>query len=142
MNNRPRNVVRASLLASAISAALAGCGSSSESASTPGASTSATSPTSFRDGTYSAEGIYGNEPSSIGVTLTVIDGVVTEVDVQTRATNPTSLELQERFAEAVPEVVVGRPLADLEVDKLAGSSGTPVGFNDALDQIRRTADAE
>lgn len=116
---------------------LAGCGSSSEGREvTPSPRVTV----EYRDGAYSAEGSYGSLPSSIGVSLTLEDGVVTAVQVETRATNPTSLDLQERFAEAVPDVVVGRPIADLEVGKLAGSSGTPVGFNDALDQIRATAE--
>jgi hypothetical protein len=40
------------------------------------------------------------------------------------------LELQRSFAAAVPKVVVG---------KLAGSSGTPRGFNDAMTKIRQQA---
>jgi hypothetical protein len=59
--------------------------------------------------------------------------------VSPRATDPTSRELQERFADAVPEVVVGRPLDQVRVSRLAGSSGTPVGFNDALRRIRSQA---
>jgi len=40
----------------------------------------------------------------------------------------------------VPGVVVGRPIEGLRVDRLAGSSGTPVGFNDALEMIRQQAE--
>jgi hypothetical protein len=36
-------------------------------------------------------------------------------------------------------VVVGRPLDQVKVGKLAGSSGTPQGFNDAINQIKRQA---
>ena len=36
-----------------------------------------------------------------------------------------SLELQRRFAAAVPKVVVGRPIDQVNVGKLAGSSNTP-----------------
>jgi uncharacterized protein with FMN-binding domain len=119
------------LAAGAAAAALAGCTATSDE--------QPRSTSTFRDGTYSAEGEYGGLPSHIGVTVTLDDGVITDVDVATRATDPTSLDLQQRFAAAVPDVAVGRPIADLEVDKLAGSSGTPVGFNDALDQIRGQA---
>ncbi|MET0449652.1 MAG: hypothetical protein ABW004_14650 [Aeromicrobium sp.] len=93
----------------------------------------------YRDGTYEAEGEYGGLPSHIGVTLTLDDGVVTDVVVETRATDPTSLDLQRRFADAVPAVAEGRPIADLDVGRTAGSSGTPQGFNDALEQIRDQA---
>jgi uncharacterized protein with FMN-binding domain len=93
----------------------------------------------YRDGDYEARGWYGGQPSSIDVELTLRDGRVTAVDVTTNATNPTSLDLQERFAEAVPDEVVGRPIDEVEVGRLAGSSGTPDGFNDALDKIRAQA---
>lgn len=136
--NRSSNALLV-LAAGAVSMALSGCGGSDEPRSTPTPTSAAESAATFRDGTYVAEGTYGNGPSFIGVTLTVTDDIVTDVEVATRATDPTSLDLQERFAEAVPDVVVGRPLDGLEVDKLAGSSGTPVGFNDALDQIRDQA---
>jgi len=95
----------------------------------------------YTDGQYSADGWYGGLPSSIGVTVTLADDVVTAIAVTPHATNPTSLELQERFAEAVPEVVVGRDIDELQIDRLAGSSGTPVGFHDALDQIKSQAAA-
>ncbi|MTD16884.1 hypothetical protein GIS00_23400 [Nakamurella sp. YIM 132087] len=99
----------------------------------------ATPTSDYRDGDYAATGWYGGLPSSIDVELTLDDGVVSEVTVTPNATDPTSLDLQRRFAAAVPGVVVGRPIDGLEVGKLAGSSGTPQGFNDALEQIRREA---
>jgi uncharacterized protein with FMN-binding domain len=93
----------------------------------------------YADGTYRADGWYGNLPSSIGVELTVADDVITDVEVTTHATDPTSLDYQQRFADAVAEVVVGRPVDEVHLSKLAGSSGTPDGFNDALDRIKREA---
>jgi hypothetical protein len=47
-----------------------------------------------------------------------------------------SLDLQRRFAEAVPAVLVGKRIDEVHVDRLAGSSGTPVGFNAAIEQIK------
>lgn len=67
------------------------------------------------------------------------NGVVTSVQVRPHATVPRSLELQRAFAAAVPKVVVGKPLSEVLVGKLAGSSGTPKGFNDAIDKIRQEA---
>lgn len=131
----------------AAAAIVAGCGGGdlgASSTTTPASrtaapGTAATDAVTYRDGTYEAEGGYGGMPSHIGVTVTLDGGVVAEVEVDTRATDPTSLDLQERFADAIPDVVVGRAIADLEVGKTAGSSGTPVGFNDALEQIRDQA---
>ena len=93
----------------------------------------------YYDGRYSARGWYGGLPSSITVTLTLLDDVIAAVQVTPHATDPTSLDFQRRFAAAVPEVVVGRRIAEVKVDRIAGSSGTPVGFNDALRQIREQA---
>jgi uncharacterized protein with FMN-binding domain len=95
--------------------------------------------TTYADGTYQADGWYGGLPSSIGVELTLSDDVITDVDVTAHATDPTSLDYQRRFADAVPAIVVGRPINEVHVSRLAGSSGTPDGFNDALDQIKREA---
>jgi hypothetical protein len=58
--------------------------------------------------------------------------------VTPHATVPRSLELQRRFAEAVPRVV-GRPIDQVNVGKLAGSSNTPKGFNAAIRQIKDQA---
>lgn len=64
------------------------------------------------------------------MSLTLSDNIVTAVDVTPHATDPTSLDYQERFADAIDAVVVGKPITDL---------GTPDGFNDALEQIRTPA---
>ncbi|MGH2449825.1 MAG: hypothetical protein ACRDGE_00855 [Candidatus Limnocylindria bacterium] len=47
--------------------------------------------------------------------------------------------MQRRFAAAVPAVVVGKPIDEVKVGRLAGSSGTPDGFNDAIQRIKRQA---
>lgn len=93
----------------------------------------------YVDGQYSAEGQYGGLPSSIGVTVTLAAHIVTDVSVTPHATDPTSLDLQKRFAAAVPSVVVGRDLDEINVDRLAGSSGTPQGFNAALERVKAQA---
>ena len=95
----------------------------------------------YKDGTYTARGWYGSLPSSITVTVTLRGGLITAVKVQPHATNPTSLDLQKKFAAAVPAVVIGKPVAQVKVGKLAGSSGTPQGFNDALERIKEEANS-
>jgi uncharacterized protein with FMN-binding domain len=106
-----------------------------------GCATAATDTTRspYRDGVYTATGRYGSLPSSITVRVTLRNGVIRAVTVTPRATNPTSLALQRRFAAAVPAVVVGRPIARVQVGRLAGSSGTPDGFNRAIEQIKTQA---
>jgi hypothetical protein len=93
----------------------------------------------YRDGTYTAKGQYGNLPSFLTVTIQLEDDRITSTAVKTHATDPTSLDYQRRFAAAVPGAVQGKPIADLRVGRLAGSSGCPTGFNAALDQIRAKA---
>jgi uncharacterized protein with FMN-binding domain len=93
----------------------------------------------YADGVYTATGQYGGQPSFITVTATLAEDVITAVEVIPHATDPTSLDLQRRFAEAVPAVVVGKPIDEVYIDRLAGSSGTPVGFNAAIEQIKEQA---
>ena len=111
----------------------------SPSGQSPTPSTPEGDPAEYRDGQYTATGWYGGLPSSIIVDLSLRDGVITDVEVTPQAEDETSLDLQQRFAEAVPGVVVGRSIDEVELDKLAGSSGTTQGFNDAVDQIQEEA---
>ena len=91
---------------------------------------------SYADGVYTATGQYGNLPSSITVTATLSDNVITAVEVTPHATDATSRDYQERFADAVPVEVVGKPIDEVRVGRLAGSSGTPNGFNAAIQRIK------
>lgn len=94
---------------------------------------------SYRDGRYRATGWYGSQPSSIGVTLTLRANRIRTVKVTPHATDPTSRDLQDRFARAVGTRVVGKRIDEVTLTRLAGSSGTTLGFNDALRRIRAKA---
>jgi uncharacterized protein with FMN-binding domain len=98
-------------------------------------------PDRYRDGEYTATGWYGSLPSHHDVTLTIADDTVTAVEITTPAENETSLGYQERFADALPTEIVGRNIDDLQIDRLAGSSGCSEGFMDALAQIKDEAAA-
>lgn len=93
----------------------------------------------YADGVYTATGQYGGLPSSLVVRVRLDKGVIAQVDVGTPAKDPTSLDYQKRFAAAVPAVVIGRPIDQVKVGKLAGASGCPDGFNAALAKIRAQA---
>jgi uncharacterized protein with FMN-binding domain len=93
----------------------------------------------YRDGEYSATGWYGSAPSHHDVTLTITDDTVTGVEITTPAEDETSLGYQQRFADALPQAIIGRSIDDLSVDRLAGSSGCSEGFMDALVQIQAEA---
>ncbi|WP_424449234.1 hypothetical protein [Microbacterium arborescens] len=129
-----------------MSLALAGCSPASTSddrANTASPSSTALegrpTTTQYRDGTYEARGWYGSLPSHHDVTLTIENNTVTDVDITTPAEDRTSLGYQQRFAAALPRAIVGRPIDELSVDRLAGSSGCSEGFMNALAQIKTDA---
>ena len=142
-----KNIVFTLLAGSYTSLVMSSCSpSSSDTVQTAPSSTNsepaASQESQYADGVYEATGKYGNQPSFITVTVNIADETITEVEVSPHATNPTSLDLQQRFAEAVPAVVVGKKIDDVKAGRLAGSSGTPDGFNDAIRQIKEQAEIE
>jgi uncharacterized protein with FMN-binding domain len=132
---------RSAALCLTIATVAAGCGEAAPArrAASPTSAPDRGAETTYRDGRYEAKGWYGGLPSNIDVALTLRDGRVAGVRVTPNATNPTSLGLQRRFAEAVPEVVVGKRLDEVRVSRLAGSSSTPDGFNQAIERIKEQA---
>jgi uncharacterized protein with FMN-binding domain len=95
----------------------------------------------YADGDYEAEGSYINPggESSVKVELTISDGTISDVDVTPQATDGTSKQFQTKFAGGVANEVVGKSLDDLDVQKVAGSSLTSEGFNDAIESIKAEA---
>jgi uncharacterized protein with FMN-binding domain len=98
---------------------------------------------SYADGTYTAEGEY-NSPGgteSISVELTLEGDTVTAVTVTPEATSGNAVRYQNDFADGISDVVVGENIDDLDVDRVAGSSLTSGGFNEALETIKSEAAA-
>ena len=94
----------------------------------------------YADGTYSINGQYGPVgEDTIDVHVTVKDQTVTNVEVIGHPFTSISKKHQNDFAKAVPDAVVGKPLKDLKVDKLAGASWTSEAFNKALEVARQEA---
>lgn len=95
------------------------------------------------DGTYSSTGGYQspNGPETVVVTLSIADGIVTAASVEPQASNATSSRYQGQFAGGIADEVIGKPLAEVRVTRVAGSSLTGGGFNKALEQIRAQAQA-
>lgn len=95
---------------------------------------------SYVDGDYSGVGSYvipgGN--SSVKVDLTLMGDTITAVEVERRASG-TSLQFQKKFVSGIADEVVGKNIDDLDVTKVAGSSLTSGGFNQAIDQIKDEA---
>ena len=97
----------------------------------------------YADGEYTATGSYttpgGRE--SVTVTLTLGNDVVTAVNVDGSAKQGDSLRYQSEFIENIASQVVGVAIDDLDVSKVAGSSLTSSGFNDAISHNAAEAQA-
>jgi uncharacterized protein with FMN-binding domain len=91
----------------------------------------------YADGEYEVEGQYGKK--SILVKLNLNDDKIKEVEVTPNTDIARSLKLQKDFAIAIAGEVVGKPIDEIHLDRLAGSSLTTKGFNDALDKIKSQA---
>ncbi|KRE92142.1 hypothetical protein ASG89_33690 [Paenibacillus sp. Soil766] len=90
----------------------------------------------YVDGIHTAIGNYGRRDSSIAVTISLIDDVITGIQITPHATDSISLDLQLRFAEAIPAVVLGKHIDEVNIDRLALSNLTAEGFEAAIEQIK------
>lgn len=113
----------------------------SAAAPSAGASSRATSDSTYKDGTYSADGNYvsPNGTETVGVGLTLAGGTVTAVDITQHPSNPNTRKFQGEFAGGIADQVVGKSIDELDVSKVAGSSLTSGGFNQAVEQIKSEA---
>ena len=105
------------------------------------ASVSKSTSATYKNGTYSATGSYMSPggQDQIAVTLTLSNDVITSVSVTPEAGDRTSSRYQSRFISGYQTYVVGKDISGLSLGKVSGASLTPIGFNDALNQIRAQA---
>lgn len=131
---------------------LAGCSGTADAEAPTDSSTAGTGSSSssggdatgtYADGTYTAEGSYQTPETveKISVTLTLADGVVTDVEVTGDPQAPETEQYQGQFIEGIADEVDGKALDDLNVSRVAGSSLTSGGFNDAVESIKEQAAA-
>ncbi|WP_258059047.1 FMN-binding protein [Arthrobacter sp. B1805] len=115
--------------------------SGSAAANDPAPTAAAASDQTYTDGTYTQTGSYQSPagPEEVGVTITLEADVVTAVEVEPMPDNPTTTMYQERFAGGISDAIVGKKLDELAVDKVAGSSLTSGGFNEATGKIKSEA---
>jgi hypothetical protein len=99
--------------------------------------------TTYKNGTYSANGSYftpeGQE--SIGITLEIKNDIVTIASASIQARDGQSKRYQQMFASGLNSVVVGKKVDQINLTRVSGSSLTPKGFNDALAKIKVEAKA-
>lgn len=143
----------AALTAVAGIALLAGCAPTSSEAeeptttdtgaaeSTDTGSTGDTGSGSYADGTYTADGSYATPESveTISVTVTLQDDVITAVEVTGDPQKRESEQYQGEFIGGIADVVVGEDIDDIQVSRVAGSSLTSTGFNEAIETIKSEA---
>ncbi|NLP82339.1 FMN-binding protein [Microbacterium sp. CFH 90308] len=96
---------------------------------------------SYADGTYTAEGTYATPETveTISVTVTLEDGAVTEVEVTGDPQRAESEQYQGQFIGGIADVVVGQDIDEIQVSRVAGSSLTSGGFNQAIEAIKADA---
>jgi uncharacterized protein with FMN-binding domain len=96
---------------------------------------------SYKDGTYSADGVYQtpDNQEEIGVTLTLKNNIITEANVEEKGILATSKRFQGEFISGYKPMVIGKNIDEVNLSKVSGSSLTPKGFNDALSKIKEQA---
>ncbi|HWM15655.1 MAG TPA: hypothetical protein VNP97_03605 [Microbacterium sp.] len=97
----------------------------------------------YADGTYEAEGSYATPETveTITVTVTLEGDVITDVTVVGDPQKSESEEYQGRFIGGIEDVVVGQNIDEISVSRVAGSSLTSGGFNQAIETIKGEAAA-
>ncbi len=115
-----------------------GSSSSTDTGSTDAGSTGSGS---YADGTYTADGSYATPESveTISVTVTLEDDVITAVKVTGDPQKRESEQYQGQFIGGIADVVVGQDIDGIQVSRVAGSSLTSNGFNEAIEAIKSEA---
>jgi len=144
----------AALTAVAGIALLSGCAATASEAEEPttpdtgsssstgtGSTGSDTGTGSYADGTYTADGSYATPESveTISVTVTLENDVITAVEVTGDPQKRESEQYQGQFIGGIADVVVGQDIDDIQVSRVAGSSLTSNGFNEAIEAIKSEA---
>lgn len=78
---------------------------------------------------------------SIAINLTVENGIITasEVIYDGKPVGQTSNDYQANFEKAYKAVVIGQPIADLNLSRIGGASLTTGAFNEAVAKIAAEA---
>jgi hypothetical protein len=118
-------------------------GDNSQNTPTPPTTPPVATTSTYKDGTYSADGNYNSPagPESISVTLTLKNDIVTGANVTANASYGRSAQYQNAFISGYKQYVIGKNISSLNLGRVSGSSLTPIGFNNALAQIKAQAKA-
>lgn len=114
----------------------------SATASTYGNTTTSSTTSTYKDGTYTAQGSFDTPDGTeqIGVTIKLSGNNITSVSIDDSSIySGTSFAYTERFINGINSVVVGKNIDTVNVGRISGASLTPIGFNAALDTIKGQA---
>lgn len=97
----------------------------------------------FKDGTYTATAKYDTPGGSQSMTvkLTVASGSVTDSSIQQTASSSEDQQFEDGFDSAYKSQVIGKKLSDINLHSVSGASLTTDGFNSALGDIAKQAQA-
>jgi uncharacterized protein with FMN-binding domain len=97
----------------------------------------------YKDGTYTEKGRYASPGGgeSIDVTVTITGNIITSASVTQNATSKDAKEYQDVFVSGYKSLVVGKDVDQVSLSRVAGSSLTSNGFNNALELIKADARA-
>lgn len=97
--------------------------------------------TIYKDGTYSATGQYSTPGGreSITLSITIHNDKITASSLMQNARSEQAKDYQQQFATGYKQVVVGKKIEEVSLSRVAGSSLTSSGFNNALEQIKTDA---
>lgn len=109
----------------------------------PSASTLTAGSGTYKSGNYSVTGNYVSPggPRELTVTITLDGSIIKEAEVTGSATDAPSKRFQGEFIENFKPMVIGKNIDEVNLTKVAGSSLSPKGFNDALAKIKEEAGA-
>ncbi len=143
MNTSLRKSVFVGIAGLSLAGSAAGCapGQATGTPASSAAPSAAAGSASYKDGTYSADGNYvsPNGTETVGVTLTLAGGAVSDVQITQHPSNPNTKKFQGEFAGGIQSQIVGKSLDEIKVSKVAGSSLTSGGFNQAVEKIKSEA---
>lgn len=110
---------------------------------TPAEEAAAANDSIYADGTYTASGAYQTPESveQVAVTVTLEGDVITAVEVTGDPQARESQNYQGQFIGGIADVVVGQSIDEISVSRVAGSSLTSGGFNEAIEEIKSEAKA-
>jgi hypothetical protein len=97
--------------------------------------------TEFKNGTYVATGYY-NTPGGqewVKVTVTLSSDAISGVSIQQSASQGDAGQYQSQFVANYKPLVLGKKIKSVSLSRVAGSSLTSNGFNNAINQIESKA---